>query len=64
MGLNSRPTTQLYAAAGYVVVYGNPRGSTGYGAEFADNNRSRLIQVGDYDDLMDVVDADDWHGVC
>ena len=46
---------QLYAAAGYVVVYGNPRGSTGYGAEFAhtidDNFPSR-----DYDDLMDMVD--------
>ena len=47
---------QLYAAAGYVVVYGNPRGSTGYGAEFAHtidfNFPSR-----DYDDLMDMVDA-------
>lgn len=27
---------QLYAAAGYVVLYLNPRGSTGYGEEFAD----------------------------
>src|SRR5581483_5271517 len=27
---------QLYAAAGYLVVYGNPRGSTSYGEEFAD----------------------------
>ena len=26
---------QLYAAAGYVVVYANPRGSTSYGDEFA-----------------------------
>ena len=26
---------QLYAAAGYVVVYSNPRGSTSYGKEFA-----------------------------
>ena len=47
---------QLYAAAGYVVVYSNPRGSTGYGEEFAltinHNFPSR-----DYDDLMDVVDA-------
>ena len=46
---------QLYAAAGYVVVYGNPRGSTGYGADFAHtidfNFPSR-----DYDDLMDMVD--------
>jgi dipeptidyl aminopeptidase/acylaminoacyl peptidase len=47
---------QLYAAAGYVVVYGNPRGSTGYGPEFAeiiDNNYPSQ----DYDDLMDIVDS-------
>ena len=47
---------QLYAAAGYVVIYGNPRGSTGYGAEFAhaiDHN----FPTRDYDDLMDMVDA-------
>ena len=47
---------QLYAAAGYVVVYANPRGSTSYGDEFAnlinDNYPSH-----DYDDLMSVVDA-------
>ncbi|MBV8682188.1 MAG: S9 family peptidase [Caulobacteraceae bacterium] len=47
---------QLYAAAGYVVVYANPRGSTSYGDEFAnlinDNYPSQ-----DYDDLMSVVDA-------
>jgi dipeptidyl aminopeptidase/acylaminoacyl peptidase len=47
---------QLYAAAGYVVVYSNPRGSTSYGEEFAN-----LIQHDypshDYDDLMSVVDA-------
>ena len=47
---------QLYAAAGYVVVFGNPRGSTGYAAEFAheiDNN----FPSHDYDDLMDIVDG-------
>ena len=27
---------QLYATAGFVVVYSNPRGSTGYGEEFGD----------------------------
>ncbi|MAV37065.1 MAG: peptidase S9 family protein [Planctomycetaceae bacterium] len=47
---------QLYAAAGYVVVYLNPRGSTSYGQEFAD-----LIQHAypgdDYEDLMSGVDA-------
>ncbi|HEY1377524.1 MAG TPA: S9 family peptidase [Gemmataceae bacterium] len=47
---------QLYAAAGYVVVYTNPRGSTGYGEAFA-----QLINHNypgpDYDDLMAGVDA-------
>jgi dipeptidyl aminopeptidase/acylaminoacyl peptidase len=47
---------QLYAAAGYVVLYTNPRGSTSYGEEFA-----QLIQNNypgqDYDDLMSAVDA-------
>jgi dipeptidyl aminopeptidase/acylaminoacyl peptidase len=47
---------QLYAAAGYVVLYTNPRGSTSYGEEFAD-----LIHHDypghDYDDLMSAVDA-------
>lgn len=46
---------QLYAAAGYVVVYANPRGSTSYGERFAN-----LIEDNypgeDYDDLMAVVD--------
>jgi dipeptidyl aminopeptidase/acylaminoacyl peptidase len=49
-------TYQLFAAAGYVVVYGNPRGSTSYGEEFAN-----LIQYNypgqDFDDLMSIVDA-------
>jgi dipeptidyl aminopeptidase/acylaminoacyl peptidase len=47
---------QLYAAAGYVVVIINPRGSTGYGEAFA-----QLINHDypghDYDDLMSGVDA-------
>ncbi len=47
---------QLYAAAGYVVLYTNPRGSTSYGQQFAD-----LIDKDypghDYDDLMSAVDA-------
>jgi dipeptidyl aminopeptidase/acylaminoacyl peptidase len=47
---------QLYAAAGYVVLYINPRGSTSYGEDFAN-----LIQHNypgeDYDDLMSGVDA-------
>ena len=47
---------QLYAAQGYVVVYGNPRGSTSYGAEFA-NLIHQNYPSQDYDDLMDMVNA-------
>jgi dipeptidyl aminopeptidase/acylaminoacyl peptidase len=47
---------QLYAAAGYVVVYANPRGSTSSGAAFA-NEIDRAYPGHDYDDLMGVVDA-------
>lgn len=47
---------QLYAAAGYVVVYANPRGSTSYGEEFG-NLIHHAYPGEDYDDLMSVVDA-------
>jgi len=47
---------QLYAAAGYVVVYANPRGSTSYGAAFA-NEIEHAYPGHDYDDLMSVVDG-------
>jgi dipeptidyl aminopeptidase/acylaminoacyl peptidase len=47
---------QLYAAAGYVVVYANPRGSTSYGDRFA-NLIDRNYPSQDYDDLMSVVDT-------
>jgi dipeptidyl aminopeptidase/acylaminoacyl peptidase len=47
---------QLYAQAGYVVVYSNPRGSTSYGEAFA-NEIDRNYPSHDYDDLMSVVDA-------
>ena len=47
---------QLYAAAGYVVVFSNPRGSTSYGEAFA-NQIDRNYPSHDYDDLMSVVDA-------
>ncbi len=46
---------QLYAAAGYLVVYANPRGSTSEGAEFADRIWKDYPSH-DYDDLMSVVD--------
>ncbi len=47
---------QLFAAAGYVVLYTNPRGSTSYGDEFA-NKISRNYPGDDYYDLMTGVDA-------
>lgn len=48
--------TQLYAAAGYVVLYVNPRGSTSYGQAFADHIHQNYPSH-DYDDLMSAVDA-------
>ena len=47
---------QMYAAAGYVVVYANPRGSTSYGDEFGALIHHNYPSQ-DYDDLMSVVDA-------
>jgi len=47
---------QLYAAAGYVVLYTNPRGSTGYGEEFG-NLIHHDYPDHDYDDLMTGVDS-------
>jgi dipeptidyl aminopeptidase/acylaminoacyl peptidase len=47
---------QLYAAAGYVVLYTNPRGSTSYGEEFANLIHHRY-PGDDYADLMSGVDA-------
>ena len=46
---------QLFAAAGYVVLYTNPRGSTSYGADFA-NEIHHNYPGEDYDDLMSGVD--------
>ncbi len=50
------PEIQLYAAAGYVVLYANPRGSTSYGDAFA-NEIHHNYPSEDYDDLMSGVDA-------
>jgi len=47
---------QLYAAAGYLVLYANPRGSTSYGEEFG-NLIHHAYPGNDYDDLMSCVDA-------
>ena len=47
---------QLFAAAGYVVLYANPRGSTSYGEAFALEIHHDYPGK-DYDDLMSGVDA-------
>jgi len=47
---------QLYAAAGYAVLYTNPRGSTGYGQAFADGIE-KTYPASNFDDLMAAVDA-------
>lgn len=47
---------QLYAAAGYVVLYTNPRGSSSYGKDFG-NLIHHNYPNQDYDDLMSGVDA-------
>jgi dipeptidyl aminopeptidase/acylaminoacyl peptidase len=46
---------QLMAAAGYVVIYTNPRGSTSYGYDFG-NQIDKNYPSKDYDDLMSGVD--------
>lgn len=47
---------QLYAAAGYAVLSVNPRGSTSYGAEFA-NLIHHAYPGDDYHDLMSAMDG-------
>ncbi len=49
------PELQLYASAGYVVFYPNPRGSTGYGEAFG-NLLYHDYPGDDYQDVMDGVD--------
>ncbi len=49
---------QLYAANGYAVIMPNPRGSTGYGAEFA-HGTVAAWGVNDYADVMAAID----HGI-
>jgi len=55
-GPHFSPELQLFAAAGYVVFYPNPRGSTSYGEEFA-NLLYHDYPGNDYQDVMDGVDA-------
>ncbi|MFM7404959.1 MAG: S9 family peptidase, partial [Erythrobacter sp.] len=47
---------QLYAAAGYAVLSPNPRGSTSYGEDFA-NQIDKAYPGNDYFDLISIVDA-------
>jgi acylaminoacyl-peptidase len=55
-GIEFNHQMQCYAARGYVVLYTNPRGSTGYGEHFG--NVIHLNYPGDdYQDLMRGVDA-------
>jgi len=54
VGFNSM--FQHFAANGYLVLYTNPRGSTGYGSKFG-NAIERAYPSVDYDDLMAGVDA-------
>ncbi len=51
-------TAQLFAANGYAVIMPNPRGSTGYGAEFAHGTVAAWGES-DYDDVMAAID----HGI-
>ncbi len=46
---------QIAAAAGYVVIAGNPRGSDGYGDEWAEILQGKIGTV-DYDDIMALSD--------
>jgi dipeptidyl aminopeptidase/acylaminoacyl peptidase len=47
---------QNYAANGYIVLYTNPRGSTGYGTDFGNAIDNGYPSV-DHDDLMAGVDS-------
>jgi acylaminoacyl-peptidase len=55
-GPNFAPEIQRFAAEGYVVLYANPRGSTSYGGDFAQQIQYAYPGY-DYDDLMSGVDA-------
>jgi len=55
-GPNYTAEMQLFAAAGYIVLYTNPRGSTSYGESFG-NLIHHAYPGDDYDDLMSGVDA-------
>ena len=55
-GPNYTSEMQLFAAAGYIVLYANPRGSTSYGETFG-NLIHHAYPGDDFDDLMSGVDT-------
>jgi len=55
-GVEFQARAQVFAAAGFVVLCANPRGTPGYGEEFGNLLRSRY-PGDDFDDLMSGVDA-------
>ncbi len=55
-GVSFNFSWQHHAAKGYVVLYTNPRGSSGYGSAFG-NAIKRAYPGKDYDDLMAGVDS-------
>jgi dipeptidyl aminopeptidase/acylaminoacyl peptidase len=55
-GVGFNYSWQEHAANGYVILFTNPRGSTGYGSAFG-NMIMRAYPSKDYDDLMAGVDA-------
>lgn len=50
------PMYQSFAANGFLVLYSNPRGSTGYGSAFGNAIEKKYPGV-DYDDLIAALDA-------
>lgn len=50
------PEMQVWAARGYIVLFTNPRGSSGYGQAFADAVKGDWGNI-DYKDMMAAVDA-------
>jgi dipeptidyl aminopeptidase/acylaminoacyl peptidase len=55
-GVEFQTLMQAFAARGFVVLYTNPRGSTGYGEDFGNIIHTKY-PGDDYDDLMTGVDA-------
>lgn len=55
-GVEFQHQMQMFASRGFVVLYANPRGSTGYGEEFGNVIHGKY-PGDDYQDLMTGVDA-------